>query len=309
MQVGNWVDGAHGKPGTWTPFAEDPWNGERVIDHGSYCASKDFFDPVNKRRVLWGWAVNGVSGLGVGRAELAARVTGCRSGGVDPMSNNCLSTQSLARVVTWDNMLRQLLFSPLQEQSQLRGGPIFASIGPQALASGTMRSLGSWPNTHAGNQSEVEVTFELPQHPSRFGVAVMGSGGGSGTYFYVDFKPPTANSTDGSDVYTATVGVTQTNLSNASALAGGSSTTDVLRLMASDSTVSIRVFVDNVFAECFFGSGRVAMSVPLMPTDASSMAVAAAVGSVTMRKAEAWSVDSIWVSREEVLKSPRKLPL
>jgi hypothetical protein len=87
-----------------------------IMDHASAgrYASKDFFDPVKKRRINWGWAR------------------------VPPAS-----TQTLPREVTWHPQLQQLVFSPLEEQAALRTTPALTSIsGPLTLAAGQPKSLG-----------------------------------------------------------------------------------------------------------------------------------------------------------------------
>ena len=316
MQVGRWIEGAPGRAGTWT-YVEDPWGGNRVIDRGAMYASKDFYDPVGRRRILWGWATNGRSGvnvntpthpndttttrLGIDQDALRVQVGGCRSDGVDPALNNCLSTQSLPRVVSWNDTLQQLVFSPLAEQLRLRGDLLFPPVTNTVLHTGVVRALGSWPETSAGNQSEVEVTFALPRQAARFGVTVMGGGNGTapagGVCFFVDFKPPPPGS-GAEGVYNVTVGATEGGLVETPA---SGTITDVLRLAPSDTVLKIRIFVDNTFAECFWMDGRAVMSIPLLPTVESSMTMAAAVGDVTVIRADAWVVGSIWVTPEEVL--------
>ena len=105
-------------------------------------------------------------------------------------------------------------------------------------------------------------------------------------------------------VYTVTVGATALTPAIPS---GG--TTDTLRLIAGrDRSVTIRVFVDRTIAECFWQSGRVAMTVPLAPTGQSSIVLAAAVSTVTLQDAAAWMVRSIWVTPQEVLERSHRSP-
>ena len=35
-------------------YSGDPWGGKRWVDAGPYYAAKDFYDPVKRRRLLWG---------------------------------------------------------------------------------------------------------------------------------------------------------------------------------------------------------------------------------------------------------------
>ncbi len=318
MQVGRWVDGLPGVAGHWEAFDPALSSGRR-IDAGPFAASKDFWDPMKRRRILYGWSQHDGSGMAVrgnssssssssstssststssssasGSSDTSRTSTGgCKSDGVEPGFNGCLSTQSLPRQVRWNSTLRQLVFAPLEEQVALRSTKLLnPALGPEVLAVGAVKAL------CVGKMTEVEVTFALPPHAARFGVAVNGQGGATGTFFYVDYKPAAAAAAVGS-VYTVSVGATELT---SAVPAGG--TSDTLRLIAGkDDSVTIRVFVDNTVAECFWQDGRVAMTVPLTPTAEGSIAVAAAVGVVTLQKAAAWSVASIWVSPQTVLGS------
>jgi len=78
MQVGRYDEGAPGTSGNWTGLLPAV-----KIDAGDFYASKDFYDPVRDRRINWGWAK------------------------VPPAS-----TQTLPRVITWDEELQQLLYTP-----------------------------------------------------------------------------------------------------------------------------------------------------------------------------------------------------
>ena len=118
----------------------------------------------------------------------------------------------------------------------------------------------------------------------------------SGTLFYIDTAERTAGAT-----VTVTVGAVP--------LAGGRGVTDTLKLEPSESSVTVRVLLDNVFAEAFWQGGRVAMTVQTPPTSEAAMAVTALSGSsmsaVVLERLSAWTVESIWVSKEEVFKTPR----
>jgi len=93
---------------------------------GHFYASKDFYDPVKKRRINWGWAQ------------------------VPPAS-----TQTLPRVITWNPELQQLVYSPAEEQESLRGAQL-AKLATTSLAANQTLSLGKWAAS-VGNQSDIEV--------------------------------------------------------------------------------------------------------------------------------------------------------
>merc|ERR1711871_976214 len=115
------------------------------------------------------------------------------------------------------------------------------------------------------------------------GVKDPSTSGGGGTKFYVDYVP---------DADTVTVGVE-----------GGVS--DKLKLSPSDTTIDMRLFVDNTFTEAYWMGGRVAMTTTTKATKAAGMSVSADKAGITLAHATAWKVGSIWVTPEDVLATPR----
>jgi len=291
MQVGNYVENGVRQNGNWT--AEK----EVKIDMGRFYASKDFYDPVKKRQINYGWAQ------------------------VPPSS-----TQTLPRSITWNPELQQLVYSPVEEQDKLRGDTL-SDLSNKPLVADTELSLGNFPGS-SGNQSEVEVVFELPATAATFGLIVMGGGaatattststtsesesgslsptGGVGTYFYVDYVPPAAGSVDEWNPHTVQVGAgavaSLTNVDGSFKPNGG--TVDTLKLSPNDKTISIRVYVDNTFSEAYWQNGRVAMTITTPATPQASMSVKS-TAAVTMASAKAYKVNSIWVTPEKVLTTPR----
>jgi hypothetical protein len=216
-----------------------------------------------------------------------------------------MATQSLPRAVTWHPELQQLVYSPLDEQDELRTAKL-AVVSNVALAPNQTLPLRlPWG---VGRQAEVEVSFTLPSTTARLGVVVMSGtdAAASGTLLYIDYVPPTveqtamANGISGSGTpYTVSVGARP--LSNATA----EPVTDTLKLSTSDTSLTIRVYVDHTFSEAYWMSGRVAMTVPTPSTDKAGMA-AYASAPATLERAEAYSVGSIWVTEEQVRAAPRK---
>jgi len=84
---------------------------------------------------------------------------------------------------------------------------------------------------------------------------------------------------------------------------------DTLRLLPGDDEVELRVFTDRTLVEAYWMDGRVAMTSAINP----GMAVAGApqaflfsdTDGVQVKSAVAYSMGSIWVSKEEVLQTPR----
>ena len=272
-------------PGTLGSFVRADSTTHRKSDHGQYYATKDFWDPVKGRRILWGW-------------------------GVPP-----LDAQSLPREVTWNPELQQLCYAPLREQAELRLTPPLQTpptplvLQPQAPP----LVLGPWAGS-VGNQSEVLVTFALPRGPVTFGLVVMGSAdvASSGTLFFVDFTPPPPGNNSGTWPRTVVVGA-MTN--RTAATAGGNFNcatlgvvcyNDTLQLTRRDTNITLRAFVDNNVAECYWQHNRVAIFVEAPPTPEAAVALfSTGPESQAVVSVAAWRVDNVWITTEELLATPR----
>merc|ERR1712151_1401773 len=81
-----------------------------------------------------------------------------------------------------------------------------------------------------------------------------------------------------------------------SAKVGGGGVFDTLNLLESDESIDVRLYVDNTFTEVYFQGGRVAMTVNTPASDDADVTISSSVAGAA--KAEAWSVNSIWVTPE-----------
>jgi hypothetical protein len=253
-----------------------------------------------------------------------------------------LNAQSLPREVTWNAELQQLCFNPLAEQAELRGAalpvPPATPAAPLALASGEPLVLGPagggpWLGSK-GNQSEISATFSLPRPGDAggagsgaaaaavlFGVVVMAGADArtSGTFFFVDYDPAAAPATpDGVREYTVGAATNRTALFAAGGnphfschAEGVRCYNDTLRLAAHETTVTLRAFVDNNLAECYWQQNRVASMVGCLPQHTPEAAAAlVSVGAEGapaqgVQAVEAWAVQGAWTSKEELLATPR----
>ena len=281
MVVGTYVDKGPKRVADWTPI---PNRAFQIIDNGTYYAAKDFYDPVKKRRIVWGWA---------------------------QISNGA---QALPRVVTWDNTLQRLLFTPLEEQAALRETTtpltptmtnVEVPIDGGKHTSGRGVSLGDWPMGD-GNQSEIIVRFAIPKEvTATFGVGYMTSTTGVASMeAYVEFVPPFSSSSP----WEVNVGIRGTNSSKSEAMSR------LTLLPGVDTEIEMRIFTDNVMSEVFWMGGRVALTVGLSATahtQAGAFLFARADGAgvdaaiVVANKVNAWKVGSMYVTPEEVRNAPR----
>lgn len=255
MQVGTYVENGPNQNGNWT--AEK----DVEIDVGSFYASKDFYDPVKHRRINFGWV---------------------RIGGG--------STQSLAREVTWNPELQQLVYSPVEEQEKLRTG-VIGTLKTQELSPGKHVAFGL--PKQVGNQSEVIVSFHRPAAAANLSVQVMagttrGTQDKRGIEFFVEYVPPSGK------------GVSEVKVGSGNAV-------DTLKLSPNDKTLDMRLFVDNTFTEAYWMGGRVAMTIPTRATEEADVVVSVDEASVKLASATVYRVGSIWVSPEEVERTPRTM--
>ena len=62
-----------------------------------------------------------------------------------------------------------------------------------------------------------------------------------------------------------------------------------------------------LYQEAYWQDGRVAMTFPFKPTAEAAIAAAASgPGVVVVQSASVWTVNQIWVTPEEVLRTPRQ---
>jgi hypothetical protein len=115
VQIGNYVDGAPGSVGVWTPLTNEtemdklPW----------YASAKDFYDSVSGRRIFWGWVS---------------------------------SAKAIPRSVTYHPQLQQLVWSPIEEMAQLHtGGTPLASVVSIHLESGRPHPAAGNVGRYSGN--------------------------------------------------------------------------------------------------------------------------------------------------------------
>lgn len=244
------------------------------------------WDPIGKRRILWGW-------------------------GVPP-----LDAESLPREVTWNPELVQLCYSPLAEQAQLRGSALATPAVPLALEARQPVVVGPWEGS-VGNQSEVLATFAIGPSAAEtmFGIVVMGGKdpATSGTMFFVHYMPPVASAAWPHSVEVGAITNRTAAASGADAFTcnapGVVCANDTLQLTSRDTDITLRAFVDNNVAECYWGpqgeENRVAMMIDAPPTAEASVSLVSD-GRVSVTALSAWQVQSIWVSNEEMLATPRK---
>ncbi len=349
MNVGTYKANGRGQNGDWNPTPGVPFE-EVKIDMGNFYASKDFYDPVKKRRINWGWAQ------------------------VPPAS-----TQTLPREVTWNPELQQLVYSPLEEQDQLRGEEL-ANMDKTVLNAKQTLTLGNWADSK-GNQSEIFATFPVPSEAGAIGVVVMADedgGTSTGMFFYANFTQDAIDALKSGKKANVTVGaatggssatgssgyarvmkdtdiagddynVTDVNykdyetcqkacdddgkcqawtyvvrppkyascclknniprresrkgmisgVKDPSSIPTDPGTLDTLRMSPNDKEVTIRVYTDNTFTETFWQNGRVAMT--KTPTITTPALAAVYSDRATTVSVQAWTVDPIWVTPEEIL--------
>lgn len=105
-------------------------------DYGNYYASKTFFDPAKRRRVLLGWANESDSVP-------------------DDKAKGWAGIHAIPRKIWLDPSGKQLLQWPIEEVQQLRGKPV--SVGDKVIKPGEHFEVTGLPTY----QADVEVSFEV----------------------------------------------------------------------------------------------------------------------------------------------------
>uniref|UniRef100_A0A0A9E1P7 Uncharacterized protein n=1 Tax=Arundo donax TaxID=35708 RepID=A0A0A9E1P7_ARUDO len=118
---------------------DDPAGDERHLryDYGNFYASKSFYDPAKRRRILWGWA---------NESDTSA----------DDVAKGWAGIQAIPRTVWLDPSGKQLMQWPIEEVEALRGKSV------------TIKNTVIKPGQHVEvtglqtAQADVEVSFEVP---------------------------------------------------------------------------------------------------------------------------------------------------
>ncbi|XVE75938.1 hypothetical protein DITRI_Ditri12bG0132200 [Diplodiscus trichospermus] len=113
----------------------DGWDGLRY-DYGNFYASKTFFDPAKKRRILWGW---------VNESDTTE----------DDVQKGWAGIQAIPRRVWLDPNQRQLMLWPVEELESLRGEHV--KMSNQQLGTGDHIEV----KGITAAQADVDVTFYI----------------------------------------------------------------------------------------------------------------------------------------------------
>ncbi|KAG0525693.1 hypothetical protein BDA96_06G078600 [Sorghum bicolor] len=113
-------------------------DGERRLryDYGNFYASKTFYDPAKRRRILWGWA---------NESDTAA----------DDVAKGWAGIQAIPRTVWLDPSGKQLLQWPIEEVEALRGKAV--TLGKTIIKAGHHVKVTGIQTA----QADVEVSFEV----------------------------------------------------------------------------------------------------------------------------------------------------
>ncbi|TKW04297.1 hypothetical protein SEVIR_7G099200v4 [Setaria viridis] len=117
---------------------DDPAGDERHLryDYGNFYASKTFYDPAKRRRILWGWA---------NESDTSA----------DDVAKGWAGIQAIPRTVWLDPSGKQLLQWPIEEVEALRGKSV--TVKHRVIKPGQHVEVTGLQTA----QADVEVTFEV----------------------------------------------------------------------------------------------------------------------------------------------------
>jgi sucrose-6-phosphate hydrolase SacC (GH32 family) len=278
LQAGVWTDGKPGAPGTWEQIG-----GSINLDNGATHASKNFYDPVFNRSIMWVW--------------------GTVHGGI----------QTVPREMHYHPQLGRVVFTPAREMIRLRKTPMLAQVTAAELNTTQPVRL------NASSSSELLIHIGLPKGDMQISISLLG---GAGTVFVNLTRSTGGNGSavcgfrspdvcGGHDCPIPCVGMTPCYTDSFDLLP---SDTDLeVRLFLDGNT---RAGGEQyAVAEAYFQHGRVAMTMPINASCTSSAtatacswdaAISASGKSATVvKKATSYQLGSIWVSEEQVLRDAR----
>lgn len=250
VQVGQWTDGKPGPVGKGTvgTWAITPGSKSVLLDRGKTHASKDFYDPVNKRHIMWVW--------------------GTVTSGI----------QTIPRHMTYHPGIKQIVYGPVAEMVQLR---------TKTLDSVSGKTLGNAQGVtiKAASAADIVITVAIPKAAATISVAI---GGGSVVF---EYTPATDEALASASPWLCGVGFK-------AAQGGKMVSSDQVPLLADDTELTMRVFLDGSVAEAYWMGGRVAMTIATLPVASVTITADAAA---TLANATSYAMGDIHTTKEAVL--------
>lgn len=278
-----------------------------LLDAATY-ASKSFHDPVHQQQVWTSWIHESFEETG----------GGCLNASV-------CSTHTLPRALRYDPELAAFATPVVPQTSLLRGEKLFALEKPTTLPLADGVALDIPAAATSGMQLEILATFALPLDPTlSVGMYVRDSGGSApkerttislaiaaGIAVPAEEAAANANSLFLPALKTGTL---QTHADNTNDLIPGKKantyTHDIhFAVKASETNVTLRVFVDHSVVEAYAAGGRGVITTRTYPTDAAlGVSIFAnattssrtpddesGVATATLLALEVWPMHEIWV--------------
>lgn len=239
----------------------------QLLDASTY-ASKSFYDPVNEQQIWTSWI---------------------RDVGHDCAHNaSVCSSHTLLRSLLYDSTTKAHVTPPVAQTDLLRKAKLHSIAAPIKLGANSNLSLPAAVEA-SGMQLEIIATFALPLPAGvRVGVASRCSKDGlQRTDSFFEMAPPDPDnvSLHEAGVLKATVGSGQQTLSFA--------------LPATDTNVTLRVYVDHSVLETYAQGGRGVVTSRMYPSDDALGVKLYCEGpaGVTLLGVEVYEMDTIWVDK------------
>ncbi|KAG0604490.1 hypothetical protein M758_10G175800 [Ceratodon purpureus] len=264
-------------------------------DYGKFYASKSFYDPVKKRRILWGWS---------NESDTVAQ----------DIAKGWASLQAIPRTVWLDSKLGDnLIQAPIEELKSLRGTKI-SKTEVKLEADSVIKIEGA-----SGGQLDIEATFEYPDvfnmsfddsrhidnqfDCSKGGSAQRGVFGPFGLLVMADdaLQEQTAvffYISQSKDQQWATHVCSDQSRSSLLDGVDGTAYWGNVRVLPSEDFLSLRVLVDHSIVENFVQGGRMAITARVYPTEAVKEQAHVFLfnnGSthITVRKIDVWQMNDV----------------
>jgi sucrose-6-phosphate hydrolase SacC (GH32 family) len=179
---------------------------------------------------------------------------------------------TVPRTMTYDPRFGKIVYTPIEEMRSLRSASAIDSV-----------KNGGWSTSlTASTASDVEIFFAKPAVTTTLSVNI------STSVVYLKFVPGAT---------TVECGIIRT----------AKHSKDVVSMLDSDTHVAFRIFIDATVVEVYWQDGRAAMTdlFPLQTAASIAMNLDGGDSSVKLTNATSWQMSSIYVTKGEVLATPR----
>ena len=203
--------------------------------------------------------------------------------------------QTIPRDMTYHPGLKRIVFAPVVEMLQLRTDQLDAE-GNRTIGGGAPLEL------KVSSKCEIAISFELPATAANIEISLP-----HGNAIVVNYTTPSSSQ---SPSLSGAAGTNWTAggawMFNVSYKTTTSLFTDELPMLAGDSHLSIRLFIDSHIAEVYFMGGRVVLTSNIVDLDSIQTVQVSSSSDIRLSAATVYGMGDIHVGVDNVLDERRR---